>query len=408
MAANRGSVTHADTNPDWIELHNPTNRDIDLGGAGLGDGVALEPTFFFPAYTILPSKGHLVVWCDDQKESPGLHTGFALDADGQNIALWWPGDEGLKIQDAIGFGPQADDLSIGREPDGLGPWTLNTPTPGLANVGSDTGIMRSLVINEWMARPEDGDDWLELFNNSSLPIPLAGLKLSDDPAQPDKTVMPPLTFIGPNGFLRLTADNSPADGPTHLGFRLSGSGEEIVLTRDTKDKVIDSVLFGEQTRGTSEGRYPDGASAIVFFPNSATPGRPNLILGDSDEDGLPNLWEDQYGLNPNDASDAALDTDNDGHTNLEEYLAGTNPDDDASVLALDLSLHERNVIVSFEAQAGRAYVLWSTADIAGGGWIKVQEFPAQGDKRTVTHGIPAEHLPLPSGYYRLTIPAAND
>ena len=80
------------------------------------------------------------------------------------------------------------------------------------------------------------------------------------------------------------------------------------MLTDTKDKVIDSVLFGEQTRGISKGRYPDGASVIVFFPNSATPGRANLILGDSDDDGLPNLWEDQYGLNPNDASDAAHTT----------------------------------------------------------------------------------------------------
>ncbi len=407
MAANRGSVTHTDTSPDWIELHNPTNRDVDLGGAGLGDGVALEPSFFFPADTILPAKGHLVVWCDDQKESPGLHTGFALDADGQNIALWWPSNEGLKIQDAIGFGPQADDLSLGREPDGLGSWTLNTPTPGLANLGADLGSISSLVINEWMARPEDGDDWLELFNNSSLPIPLAGLRLSDDPVQPDKTVMPPLTFIGPNGFLRLTADNSPADGPTHLGFRLSGSGEEIVLI-DTKDKVIDSVLFGEQPRGTSEGCYPDGAKSIVFFPNSATPGRSNLILGDSDEDGLPNLWEDRYGLNPNDASDAVIDTDNDGHTNLEELLAGTKPNDDDSVLWLDLMMHQHNMNITFDAQAGRTYVLWNATNITNGKWIKVEEFPPQDSKRTIIHNLPAKHRSAPNGYYRITIPAAKN
>jgi len=407
MAANRGSVPHAGTNPDWIELHNPTNRDIDLGGAGLGDGVALEPAFFFPAQTILPAKGHLVVWCDDQQEAPGLHTGFALDADGQNIALWWPSDEGLVIQDAVGFGPQAGELSIGREPDGLGPWTLTTPTPGLANDAPSLGSVRSIVINEWMARPENGSDWLELFNKSTLPVALAGLKLSDDPSQPDKTVLPPLSFIGPGGFLRLAADNAPAEGPTHLGFRLSGSGEEIVLT-DAKDKEIDSVLFGEQTRGTSEGRYPDGAKSIIFFPNSPTPGRANLILGDADEDGLPNLWEAQYGLNPNDPADAALDPDHDGHTNLEEYLAGTRPDNAASALALNLTLHEQTVTVSFEAQAGRAYVLWSTADLGSGDWIKVQAFPAGEAKRTVTYGIPAVHRPLPDGYYRLTIPAAID
>ncbi|GIT06157.1 MAG: hypothetical protein CM1200mP29_15680 [Verrucomicrobiota bacterium] len=70
------------------------------------------------------------------------------------------------------------------------------------------------------------------------------------------------------------------------------------MLTDTKDKVIDSVLFGEQTRGTSEGRYPDGAKSIVFFPNSATPGRANLILDDSDEDGLPTFGRTSTGSIP--------------------------------------------------------------------------------------------------------------
>ena len=81
------------------------------------------------------------------------------------------------------------------------------------------------------------------------------------------------------------------------------------------------------------------------------------------------------------------------------------------MLAVDLTLHERNkrwMIVSFEAQSGRTYVLWNSADIAGDEWIKVQAFPAEDGKRTVTYRIPDEHLPLPSGYYRLTIPATND
>ena len=219
--------------------------------------------------------------------------------------------------------------------------------------------------------------------------------------------MPPLTTIGPKGFLRLTADNSPADGPTHLGFRLSGTGEEIVLT-DTTDKVIDSVLFGEQIRGISKGRYPDGASTIAFFPNSATPGQANLILGDSDEDGLPNFWENRYGLNPNDAGDATLDKDNDSHTNLEEFLAGTRPNDTDSILSLGLRMNEDSLTAVFEAQTGRTYVLWSTADVAGGEWIKVQEFLPQDSNRTIIHDLPVEHLPLPNGYYRLTIPATND
>ena len=43
---------------------------------------------------------------------------------------------------------------------------------------------------------------------------------------------------------------------------------------------------------------------------------------DSDQDGIPDRWELDIGLNPLDASDAAADPDGDGWTNLEEYQTG--------------------------------------------------------------------------------------
>ena len=46
---------------------------------------------------------------------------------------------------------------------------------------------------------------------------------------------------------------------------------------------------------------------------------------DTDNDGLPDGWEVNYGLNPNSASDANADPDGDGLTNSQEYAAGTNP-----------------------------------------------------------------------------------
>ncbi len=55
----------------------------------------------------------------------------------------------------------------------------------------------------------------------------------------------------------------------------------------------------------------------------------NDIDNDDDNDGMPDLWESQYSLNPliNDAQD---DYDEDGWTNLEEYLKGTVPNDAGS------------------------------------------------------------------------------
>lgn len=46
---------------------------------------------------------------------------------------------------------------------------------------------------------------------------------------------------------------------------------------------------------------------------------------DDDNDGIPDTYENQYGLDPLDSSDASSDPDSDGLTNLEEYQLGTSP-----------------------------------------------------------------------------------
>ncbi len=49
------------------------------------------------------------------------------------------------------------------------------------------------------------------------------------------------------------------------------------------------------------------------------------VSPDSDNDGIPDTWEEKYQLNPNDENDATKDEDRDGYTNLEEYEANTDP-----------------------------------------------------------------------------------
>ncbi len=56
-------------------------------------------------------------------------------------------------------------------------------------------------------------------------------------------------------------------------------------------------------------------------------GIPDEIDTDDDNDGMPDAFEELYGLNPLDASDASVDLDSDGLTNLEEYQLGTDPTD---------------------------------------------------------------------------------
>ena len=46
---------------------------------------------------------------------------------------------------------------------------------------------------------------------------------------------------------------------------------------------------------------------------------------DSDQDGIPDVWEKRHNLNPDDLTDGNTDVDADGYTNLEEYLNNTKP-----------------------------------------------------------------------------------
>lgn len=51
---------------------------------------------------------------------------------------------------------------------------------------------------------------------------------------------------------------------------------------------------------------------------------------DSDEDGMPDVWEVAHGLDPNNPADASADPDGDGLSNLLEYRLGTDPNSAAT------------------------------------------------------------------------------
>lgn len=46
---------------------------------------------------------------------------------------------------------------------------------------------------------------------------------------------------------------------------------------------------------------------------------------DSDNDGMPDLWEEKYGLDPHNAADANGDINGDGYTNIEKFINGIDP-----------------------------------------------------------------------------------
>jgi len=100
---------------------------------------------------------------------------------------------------------------------------------------------------------------------------------------------------------------------------------------------------------------PYAAEACPFC-RAKQPDVSGVPVDDSDGDGIPDVWERQYGFDPFDRGDAAGDADNDGFTNLEEHLAGTDPRDPKSHPPVDVLLRVKSVVskripLSFKAKS---------------------------------------------------------
>jgi hypothetical protein len=71
----------------------------------------------------------------------------------------------------------------------------------------------------------------------------------------------------------------------------------------------------------------------MYNPNQANnddDGMGDVCDSDDDNDGMPDNWENEHGLDPF-VDDALRDADNDGYTNLEEYQLGSDPNDPNSI-----------------------------------------------------------------------------
>ena len=165
-----------------------------------------------------------------------------------------------------------------------------------------------------------------------------------------------------HGNTAVTADNwdggvQPQGGSSHIPkLKLDQPFNAIPINQQTAEEAYDAVLetvgaslpkrdaidtrIVDETRNgyaTYEGvtyknkrRVPDESKKCgIIDSQTDVGGWPELkslpAPLDTDSDGMPDEWEQRYGFNPRDASNASKDTDNDGYTNIEEYLNGTDP-----------------------------------------------------------------------------------
>lgn len=163
-----------------------------------------------------------------------------------------------------------------------------------------TASSQSITINEIVGsnsiinQDEDGSyhDWVEIRNNGGSSVNLDGFGLSDDPTLPFKWTFPAVSIAAGQYLLIWCSDKDRAvvGNPLHTNFKLSSSGETILLTNNG-GLTLDSVTTPALLQNISYGRTPNGTGAFMFF-NIVTPASANGTIAYTEALSPPTFSQD--------------------------------------------------------------------------------------------------------------------
>ena len=299
---------------DWLELCNPMDQAVSLETVWLSDSGKNAAQQQLPEVD-LPAGGYIVLSADPAEGQYPLELGISSQG------------EILQLQDEMGRSicmldlPPLERAVWARRPDGTFGY-CGDPTPGAENSAKiyDTELRpmsdgEPLRLSEAMYRNRislidaygDRSDWVELYNDGSETISLAGYYLSDSVDDPAKWPFPERD-LGPGEYLvvflsgkdstptELHASFSVAEGETGcvlycaktLSYALlpypRGLGRNVSVGLDAQGRV---VYFGYPTPGY-ENAIAFEAEPASFFPNG------ELIISEVSADGQAGEWIELY------------------------------------------------------------------------------------------------------------------
>jgi PKD repeat protein len=114
-----------------------------------------------------------------------------------------------------------------------------------------------------------------------------------------------------------------------FGDGTNGSGLVVNHTYDYPWNYTVSLTVIDQA-GNNDTDY----TIITVLRNTDRDSIPDIFDNDDDGDGMPDAWEEKFGLNTLSSADASIDNDGDGLINLREFLDSTDPNDFFSPLKL--------------------------------------------------------------------------
>ena len=152
---------------DWLELYNPTDETVYLGGYGVSDDWTEPMKHVLDASVSIPAGGYLVLWATGTADGGPLHLPFRLSSSGESVGLFDP--DGAAVDWAV-IPPLLDDTAYARIPDGGPDWqVLAIGTPGAPN---------EVLVLETALVARSGEAW-RYWDGDSIPAGWAEVGFDD-------------------------------------------------------------------------------------------------------------------------------------------------------------------------------------------------------------------------------------
>ncbi len=230
---------------------------------------------------------------------------------------------------------------------------------------------QDVVINEIQAKnsktytnPITGEysDWIELKNITSSVIDISGYFLSDAVDNVKKWKIPSGTTIPAKGFLLIFPDGKNSGLQTN--FKLSASGEELVLSKPDESEV-QKIVYPAILNDISYGRLSDGSYAMM---NSPSPNVENITSS------AFNLLDTAIDINiPTGiyTSNQTVQLTNSGEGKLYYTTDGSRPDETSTAYTTPIVINTNTVLkviaikspTAYSIVENRSYIIGASHDL---------------------------------------------
>ncbi len=156
----------------------------------------------------------------------------------------------------------------------------------------------------------------------------------------------------------------------------------LVLKNDSVGQADLDFSYPHVTATTT--LHVDVGGFAAFTTGSYSVRITRTAIVDTEPDGLPDLWENEFFNNLTQLP--GNDEDGDGFSNLEELILGTDPTDSGSGLFFTAlqPLADPNQDVSWQTSTLRQYELSAGPSLDGGSWTPIATVPSDGPTTTFT------------------------